>query len=72
MIERQRRRDGRPAQQREPEEVQQAPGEQEGQPRNEVVLGVEQDDERRQMQQHQHAQCPNDGARRPEAANLDD
>ena len=41
----------------EPEEVQKPPGEQEGQPGDEVVLGVQQDGERHEMQQHQHAKA---------------
>ena len=47
-------RDRRPPQHHKPDEVEQPPGEQERQPRNQVVLGVQQDAERRQVQQHQH------------------
>ena len=49
----------------EPDEVQKAPGEQEGQPGDEVVLGVQQDGQRRQMQQHQHANAQTMASRRP-------
>ena len=46
--------DGSP-QQRQPDEIQEPPGEHEGQPGHEVVLGAQQNGERREMQQHQHA-----------------
>ena len=39
----------------EPDEVEKPPGEQEGQPGDEVAFGVQQDGERHQVQQHQHA-----------------
>ena len=51
--ERQSRSDRGPSQEGEPGEVEQPPGEQERQPRNQVVLGVKQNAQRGQVQQHE-------------------
>jgi hypothetical protein len=56
--ERQRRRGGRPAQHREPDEIQQTPGQNEGQARDEIEFRPEQDRQREKMrhrEQHPRA-----------------